>query len=273
MTKRRHLDRDAIDADAIDRTFVPHAQADVAMVHVGSEVVLGRVGDDGPYLQTCALNESGAIVWQCFDGSGTIDEIAVDIADVFGVDIAAVRLDIESLARDVGNAGFLVGVREGRFEIGSELGADGAELGADGAELDGIAVGQPLPVFTAEAENGEAFSASQLRGRRALVVSWSPTCSFCALIGDELAALAPSLDEAGVDLVLLASGEARANRASLDRHGLTGRLLLLNDDDGAEGFAGLGTPVAYLVDELGVVAEPLALGATEVVELARLARG
>jgi hypothetical protein len=37
----------------------------------------------------------------------------------------------------------------------------------------------------------------------------------------------------------------------------------------SEAFAGLGTPVAYLVDEHGIVAEPVALGATDVVNLAR----
>jgi peroxiredoxin len=247
-----------IEADAIDGSFVPYAQPDVAMIHVGSEVVLGRVGDDGPYLQTCALNESGSIVWQCFDGSGTIDEIAADIADVFGVDIDAVRDDIESLAREVGSAGFLVGVREAVVEVGTEP--------------DGIAVGKPFPDFEAEEENGERFTARGLHGRRALLVSWSPTCGFCSLIGDDLAALVPRLRDAGIELVLLAVGGARAGRASLDRHGLRGRLVL-RDDDRVEGFQGLGTPVAYLVDEHGIVAEPLALGATEVVDLARLAAG
>jgi hypothetical protein len=252
------MNREPIEADAIDRGFVPHAQPDVAMIHVGAEVVLGRVGDSGSYLQTCALNETGAIVWQCFDGSGTIDEIAADIADVFGLGIDLARDDVESLARNVGSAGFLFGVRETVVEVGTEP--------------DGIAVGQPFPDFEAAEENGEPFTARRLGGHRSLLVSWSPTCTFCELIGDELAALQTGLGATGVDLVLLAVGGARANRASLDRHGLTGRLVL-RDDHAAEAFDGLGTPVAYLVDEQGTVAEPLAVGSTEVLGLARFAAG
>jgi peroxiredoxin len=248
----RHL----IEAEAIDGAFVPRAQPDVALVAVGHEIVLGRIAEGTPYLQTCALNESGSIVWQCFDGSGTIDEIAADIADVFGADIEAVRDDIGALAREVGSAGFLVGVRESVIEV-------------DG-EPDGIAVGLPFPDFDAEAENGKPFGAQDLRGRRTLLVSWSPTCSFCALMAHDLAELLPTLTSAGIDVVLLAIGGAQANREFLDRNGLECRLLLQNDAI-AEGFDGLGTPVAYLIDELGTIAEPLALGSDEVMELARIA--
>jgi hypothetical protein len=77
-------------------------------------------------------------------------------------------------------------------------------------------------------------------------VSWSATCDYCALIAGDLADLVPGLADAGVEI-----------------------MLLFLRDDGAEAFAGLGTPVAYLVDKHGVVAEPAALGATEVVALAR----
>jgi peroxiredoxin len=240
--------------DDIDGGFVPRARSDVAFVEVGKEIVLGRIAAGTQYVQTCALNESGSIVWQCFDGSGTIDEIAVDIADVFGADPAAVSADVRALARDVGSIGFLVGVHEEVLEIGDES--------------SGVAVGLPFPGFEARDEDGIPFSIEQLRGRRALLVNWSSTCSFCALITDDLAELAPGLARAGVDIVLLATGGARANRAVLARSKLACRLLL-HDDDSAAGFDGMGTPVAYLIDEHGVVAEPVALGATEVVSLAR----
>ena len=247
-----------IDVDAIDGQFVPRAQPDVAMVLVGREIVLGRVGEGTTYLQTAALNESGSIVWQCFDGSGTIDDIAVDVADVFGVDVGAVRADIEALAREVGAAGFLVGVREAVTEIG--------------AEPEGIAVGTPFPDFEAHDEQGKSFTAHDLRDHRSLVVSWSPTCTWCDLVAGDLAELVPSLHDAGVDVVLLAVGAASANRELLERHGLRARLLLQTEAI-AEAFVGLGTPVAYLVDAAGVVAETIALGATEVMDLARFAAG
>jgi peroxiredoxin len=241
----------------LDGSFVPHARPDVAAVPVGRELVVGRVAPGTTFLETCALNESASIVWQCFDGSGTVDEIAADIADVFETDVDAVRADVLGLARDVGAIGFLFGVSEPEVEIGDEP--------------EGLAVGTAFPDFDARTESGRRWSSRSRRDTAALFVAWSPTCRYCASIADELAALAPRLVNAGVELVLLATGDARANRAVLDESGLAARLVLQDDDERAEAFAGLGTPVAYLVDVDGRVAAPLALGSPAVVALARAA--
>jgi peroxiredoxin len=245
---------DDLRPEELGGSFVPHARPDVAAVHVGTEIVIGRIAPGTTFLETCALNESAAIVWQCFDGSGTIDEIAADIADVFEIDVDGVRADVLRLARDVGGIGFLFGVSEPVTEIGDEP--------------EGLAVGTELPDFDARTETGRSWSSRALRGSAALVVAWSPTCRYCASIAGDLAALTPRLDETGVELVLLATGGAQANRAVLDESRLAARLVL-QDDDRAEAFAGLGTPVAYLIDADGRVAKPLALGAPAVVALAR----
>ena len=203
---------------------------------VGREIVLGRIVAGTARVQTAALNESASIVWHCFDGSGTIDEIAVDIADVFGASVEGVRADVVALVREVGGAGFLAGVREDVIEIGDDV------IGIDAAE-NTFTVGVAFPEFVAEDEQGTLRASAQLRGRRALVVSWSTTCEHCELIADDLAHLVPRLADAGVDVVLLSHATA--------------------------GFVGLGTPVAYLLDERGRVAAPAALGSTDVIALAR----
>jgi peroxiredoxin len=239
--------------ESIDGRFVPTARPGVAAVLVGREVVLGRIAEGTAALQTAALNESGAIVWQCFDGSGTIDEIATDIATVFGTEVAGVRADVVELARAVGGAGFLVGVHEAVIEIGDD------DLA--------VAPGHPFPELAADDENGTPFSIAQLRGRRTLLVGWSATCGYCETIAGNLADLVPSLAAAGVDVVLAATGGADANRELLDRVEFAGRLLLRRAGTAA-GLDGLGTPVAYLIDEEGDVAQAAALGATDVVALA-----
>ena len=244
-----------ITADDIDDAFIPLSRPDVASVGIESEIVLGRIAAGTQYVQTCALNESGAVVWQCFDGTGTIADIAADIAEVFGVECAAVSADVVALARNVGALGFLVGVREDIYEV-------------DGDGFDSIAIGEPFPDFEAVDEAGGRYSSTQLRGRRILLVNWSSTCSFCELIVDDLAELAPALARVGVDIVLLAAGDQRVIRESLDRSRLACRLLV-QGNDGDAGFDGVGTPVAYLLDEHGNVASPLALGAPPVVQLAR----
>jgi peroxiredoxin len=240
--------------ESIDGRFVPTARPGVGAVRVDREVVLGRIAEGTAQMQTAALNESGSLVWQCFDGSGTIDEIAADIAAVFGADVAEVHADVVALARAVGGAGFLVGVQEAVIDIGDDHLA--------------IAAGVPFPELAADDENGARFSVAQLQGRRTLLVGWSATCIYCETIAGDLADLVPSLAVAGVDVVLAATGGAEVNRRQLDRAGFAGRLLLRRAE-ATSGLDGLGTPVAYLIDEEGAVAEAAALGATDVVALAR----
>jgi peroxiredoxin len=241
--------------ESIEGRFVPTARPGIGAVRVGHEVVLGRIAEGTSQVQTAALNESGALVWQCFDGSGTIDEIAADIAAVFGAEVAEVRADVVALARAVGGAGFLVGVHEAVIEIGDDHLA--------------IAPGLPFPELPADDENGTPFSIARLRGRRTLLVSWSATCNYCETIAGDLAGLVPALADAGVDVVLAAIGGADANRRRLDRVDFGGRLLLLRRAQAAPGLDGLGTPVAYVIDADGDVAEAAAFGATDVVALAR----
>jgi len=240
--------------ESIDGRFVPIARPGVATVLVGHEIVLGRIAEGTSHVQTAALNESGSIVWQCFDGSGTIDDIATDIASVFGTAVAGVRADVVALARAVGGAGFLVGVHEVVIEIGDD------DLA--------VAPGLPFPELAADEMDGTPFSVAQLRGRRTLLVSWSATCTYCETIAADLADLVPRLADTGVDVVIAATGGADANRRRLDRVNFAGRLLLRREESAA-GLDGLGTPVAYLINEKGAVAEAVALGATDVVALAR----
>jgi peroxiredoxin len=138
-------------------------------------------------------------------------------------------------------------------------------------EQAGIPVGDAFPSFRYPDATGALIGLEDFRGRRALVVHWSPSCGFCDLIGPELAEVAPRLAEAKTELVLLSYGDVDANVAFREKHGLVSTLLLVDGSPPPTGFAGMGTPVAYLLDERGRVAEPAAVGAGEVPLLARAA--
>ena len=56
------------------------------------------------------LNASATIVWACFDGTGTLDEIAHDLASEFGTDPGATAEDVLTLARELGHQGLLDGI-------------------------------------------------------------------------------------------------------------------------------------------------------------------
>jgi peroxiredoxin len=110
---------------------------------------------------------------------------------------------------------------------------------------------------------------ARLCGKRVLLVHWSPQCGFCDLIAPELAKLEPELQRANVQLVLVSCGEAENNHRLAEQHGLRCPILLQSESDPVKAFNSLGTPAAYLLDEQGRVASPLAVGADRVPALAR----
>lgn len=70
---------------------------------VGGEVV---VYDDATN-RTLVLNQTGALFWQCLDGTATIGEIALDMADAFGVGVDTVTAELEALAAQLADMGVL----------------------------------------------------------------------------------------------------------------------------------------------------------------------
>jgi len=99
------------------------------------------------------------------------------------------------------------------------------------------------------------------------VVNWAADCSFCDMLAADLAELESRLRAEQVDLVLVSRGGADENGELVAEHGLSATVLLSSQP--VEGFIGVGTPAAYLVDEHGMVASPLMVGADKVADLAR----
>lgn len=96
----------AIRADDIGEGFVPQVRASVAGVELDGEMVL--LDDDTGAMHT--LNPTAGALWECFDGSGTVADIAADAAEVYSAEPATVAHDVLELARALGRQGLLVGV-------------------------------------------------------------------------------------------------------------------------------------------------------------------
>ena len=138
----------------------------------------------------------------------------------------------------------------------------------------GIPVAMALPPFELPDLDGKLVRSEDLSGKRVLLMNWSTTCGFCDAIIDDLAKLQDRLTERGVDVVLVSRGDPDENRRFVEERGLRCRILLQSERNGGiAAFAGIGTPAAYLLDEHGRVAKPMALGADAVPSLAREAAG
>jgi peroxiredoxin len=257
-SRAEESDTDATEmaADDMDASFAPRPRDNIASVELDGEVVLLLEGAR----RTHSLNQTGTVVWKCFDGHSTLDEISADLSEIFGADADTVRGDVINVTREIGKAGLLDGVAE-------ELPPEPLPMTAP----EGLAVGTDMPSFTAEDLEGKSVGSDDLRGSEVLLINWSPACGFCKKIAPDLAEVHPQLKDRGVDLVLLAIGDADANREVLSEAGLEARTFL--HDGTTELFVGLGTPVAYLIDADGKIASELTIGANDVPVLARNAAG
>jgi hypothetical protein len=115
-----------ISPDDIGPSFAPRAADHVAAVELDGEAVLYDEQRQTVHL----LSPSATVLWNCFDGTGTIDEIATDIAEVFAADVAAIRDDALGVARGLGRQNLLDGVIPDPEVEPAEFGQD-PELVAD----------------------------------------------------------------------------------------------------------------------------------------------
>lgn len=244
-----------IEADQIGMDFIPQPRDSVVATEFDGELLL--VDRETGFLNL--LDPVGSVVWNCLDGVGTLADLAEELADAFGAPVEVVREDVLEMVRTVGRAGLLIGVARPQAPTP--------------AVPAGLEVGDELGPFTAPDLDGAPIDLTGLRDRQVLLVNWSPRCGYCAKIAPELAEVQPALAEQGVSLVLLTAGEADENRELLEANGLAATVLLREEasEDFEDPFPGMGTPVAYLIDEEGRVAAPLGYGADQVPALARRA--
>jgi len=99
-------DEALIDPETIDGSFVPVRREGVALGEHDGESVLVDRWTWGVHL----LNPAAAIVWQCLDGSGSIDEIAADIADILGVPLPEAKASVLETSKGFGRQDLLAGV-------------------------------------------------------------------------------------------------------------------------------------------------------------------
>ncbi|HMG28082.1 MAG TPA: PqqD family protein [Acidimicrobiia bacterium] len=112
----------------IDERFVARRAGTAHTVEVDGEAVL--LNDGRLHL----LNATGTLVWACFDGEGTIAEIAADISDGLGVPYETVLDDTLAVARELGTEGLLAEVAPTEPEQDGDTAREGTLVVAQGTE-------------------------------------------------------------------------------------------------------------------------------------------
>ena len=152
---------------------------------------------------------------------------------------------------------------EGRAHGGGRAAPGGVQIG-----LRGLGVGKPFDAFSLPDLGGRTVSLAALRGRRVLVVNWSPQCGFCDLIAPELVRLHKEHGNDRLAVVMVGRGEPEENRRKAEQHGFEFPFILQDRWKLSKEYGIFATPVAFLIDEQGVIARGVGTGADEILALA-----
>ena len=108
------MTNELIQPDEITADFVPETRETLASIEIETE---GLVFDEdiGSWHY---LNPIARVIWDCCDGTGTVDEIARDISEVFQQDFDIVRESVLETLRQFGQQGLLEGVEQTIFPHG-----------------------------------------------------------------------------------------------------------------------------------------------------------
>jgi peroxiredoxin len=129
-----------------------------------------------------------------------------------------------------------------------------------------LTAGTPAPSFRLPRLDGEGErTLEEYRGRRLLLVFSDPACGPC----DQLAPHLERVHRERTDLSVLMIGrrEADLNRQKLAQLGLTLPVVLQKSWEISLLYGMFATPVAYLIDEHGVIAAAAAKGVEPILDL------
>jgi peroxiredoxin len=192
-----------------------------------------------------------------------IDEegvIAAPLA-VGGPDLLALAAVLTPPAQKAGEPEAAAGGRDGEVQKGKA----NRGLQASRLQRDGLKAGTIAPLFRLPRLDGGELALEEFRGRRVLLVFSDPNCGPC----DEVA---PALQQfhrgaSGVQMLMIGRGDPEANRRKAADLGLTFPVALQRNWEISLLYAKFATPIAYLIDEEGVLATDVVIGVEPIREL------
>jgi peroxiredoxin len=199
------------------------------------------------------LQEQGRSI-PAFEGLGTPVAYLVGGDGRITAPLAFGALDVPELAR---------ATAEGRRRLPSDRPLDESRL-----LRTGLPAGAPAPEFSLPAVDGGRVALSDYRGRRVLLVFSDPDCGPCNELAPRLGELHRRYGDR-LAVVMVSRGDVARNRTKAREHRIDLPIGVQPGRRVAKEYGIFATPVAFLVDEEGVIAQEVAQGMDDVLALAR----
>lgn len=135
---------------------------------------------------------------------------------------------------------------------------------------DGLRAGTPAPDFTLPALDGGKIALNDYRGQKVLLVFSDPECQPCSRLAPELEQI--HRHSQGLRVLMVSRGDRAANQAKTAEHGLSFPIALQRHWEISRAYGMFATPIAYFIDEEGIVASDVAAGLEPIVQLASAAK-
>jgi len=130
---------------------------------------------------------------------------------------------------------------------------------------DGLAQGTPAPGFRLPRLDAGELSLEQYAGQKVLLIFSDPECGPCDLLAPQLEKLARRAPD--IQVIMVSRGDMEANRLKVVEHGLTFPVVLQKQWEISRLYAMFATPIAYLIDEQGIIAANVAAGPSAILNL------
>lgn len=136
----------------------------------------------------------------------------------------------------------------------------------------GLPRGTVAPDFRLPTTYGAELALAEFRGTRVLLVFSDPHCGPCSALAPQLEQLHRSLTD-DVQVLMISRGDAEVNLAKIKELNLTFPVVLQQQWETSRDYGMFATPIAYLIDEKGVVAADVAVGVEPILALAKIGGG
>ena len=129
----------------------------------------------------------------------------------------------------------------------------------------GLRTGTPAPAFCLPRLDGSELCLHEYGGRKLVLVFSDPSCGPCNRLAPQLEQLHRRMTD--LELLMISRGDPAINQLKVAEHGLTFPVVLQRQWEISLEYGMFATPIAYSIDERGIIAREVAVGEQAILAL------